>query len=388
MAASAHLRAANVEVHVFGEAMEFWQRQMPRGMWLRSSWEASSIADPEHSCTLDRYQSLLGARLATPLPLNDFLAYGKWFQGYAVPDLDRRRVTRVEPANPGFRILLADGEAFDVERLVVAGGIAPFAYRPPEFADLPPSLVSHSSEHSDLGCFAGQGVVVIGAGQSALESAALLREGGADVELIVRASQVRWIGRGQWLRRQAKPIRHLFYPPTDVGPPGLNQIVARPGLFRRLPEKLRQRIAYRSIRPAAQGWVKPRLTGVPITVGRRVERTGVTGKNLCLTLDDGSTRCVDHVLLATGYRVDVSRYSFLAPELARSADSGNGYPRLSAGFESSVPRLHFLGAPAAWSFGPLMRFVSGTGYAARALTRCVVAERSHTGKRTGGHPRR
>jgi hypothetical protein len=156
----------------------------------------------------------------------------------------------------------------------------------------------------------------------------------------------------------------------------LNQIVARPGLFRRLPNELQQRIAHRSIRPAAQGWVKPRLAGVPITIGRTVQRTGVTGKTLCLTLDDGSTRSVDHVLLATGYRVDVRRYSFLAPELVRSVDSGNGYPRLSAGFESSVPRLHFLGAPAAWSFGPLMRFVSGTGYAARSLTRCVLAQRS------------
>jgi hypothetical protein len=44
-----------------------------------------------------------------------------------------------------------------------------------------------------------------------------------------------------------------------------------------------------------------------------------------------------------------------------------GYPILGRGFESSIPGLHFLGAPAAWSFGPTMRFVSGSWYAARQL---------------------
>ena len=81
---------------------------------------------------------------------------------------------------------------------------------------------------------------------------------------------------------------------------------------------------------------------------------------------------VDHVLLATGYRVDILRHQFLAPDIGGAIRCVNGYPELVAGLESSVPGLHFLGAPAAWSFGPLMRFVSGTGYTARALTRCVV----------------
>ena len=376
MAASAHLRAADVAVVVFGEVMDFWQRHMPKGMWLRSSWEASHISDPERSLTLDRYQALHAIQLPTPVPLDCFVAYGQWFQRQAVPDVDRRRVVRVEPFGPGFRILLADGEPLQVERLVVAAGIGPFAHRPPEFDGLPPSLASHSSEQPDLGRFAGQRVVVVGGGQSALESAALLRENGAETEVLVRAPLVRWIGRGGWLRKQPRPIRHLFYPPTDVGPPVLNQIVARPGLFRRFPLKLQERIAYRSIRPAAQGWVRPRIGPVPITVGRVVQSARQKGERVRLALDDGSTRSVDHVLLATGYRVDLSCYSFLAPELVRSIDSRNGYPRLSPGFETSVPRLHFLGAPAASSFGPLMRFVSGTEYAARALTRCVLAQRS------------
>ena len=94
-----------------------------------------------------------------------------------------------------------------------------------------------------------------------------------------------------------------------------------------------------------------------------------------LALDDGTERWVDHVLLATGYRVDVTRYGFLAPDLVQTVRCVEGYPELGAGFESSVPGLHFLGAPAARSFGPLMRFVSGTWYAAPTLTHYIATTR-------------
>jgi hypothetical protein len=83
---------------------------------------------------------------------------------------------------------------------------------------------------------------------------------------------------------------------------------------------------------------------------------------------------VDHLLLATGYRVDVSRYAFLAPALRDALRTREGYPALAAGFESSVPGLHFLGTASAGTFGPLCRFVAGTKYTARELTRHVVSQ--------------
>jgi len=90
-----------------------------------------------------------------------------------------------------------------------------------------------------------------------------------------------------------------------------------------------------------------------------------------LKFSDGTERCADHVLLGTGYRVDIGHYSFLDPGLLASIRQVNGYPRLDAGFETSVPGLHFLGAPAAWSFGPLMWFVAGTEFASTALAQRV-----------------
>jgi FAD-dependent urate hydroxylase len=374
LAAVAHMRSAGLETRIFGKAMEFWQHQMPKGMFLRSSWEACHIADPHHALTLDAYQSQHAIQLPTPVPLKSFIKYGQWFQRQMAPDLDRRRVARIESTSSGFRILLKDGEVLQTQRVVIATGIAPFAYRPVQFDGLPQSLASHSSNHHELRRFAGQHVIVVGGGQSAIESAALLRESGADVEVIARAPYIRWLRRSAWLHRTPDLVRRLLYPPMDVGPPGLNQIVTRPDLFRRLPRKLQQRIAYRSIRPAATGWLLPRMGNVRITTGRKVVSATPVGEQLCITLDDGTKRDVDHALLATGYRVDISRYAFLSPELVRSVRRTDGYPQLTAGFESSVPGLHFLGAPAAWSFGPLMRFVSGTGYAGPALTRRIRGE--------------
>ena len=95
-------------------------------------------------------------------------------------------------------------------------------------------------------------MLVVGGGQSALESAALLSEAGATVEVITRAPRIRWLQRSAWLHRY---LGAVLYPPTDVGPPGLNWIVALPDLFRRFPAATQERIAYRSIRPAGAAWL-------------------------------------------------------------------------------------------------------------------------------------
>jgi hypothetical protein len=93
-----------------------------------------------------------------------------------------------------------------------------------------------------------------------------------------------------------------------------------------------------------------------------------------VTLDDGTQRLVDHVILGTGYRVDIGAYGFLAPELVAGVRQVNGYPLLGKGFESSLPGLHFLGAAAGRSYGPIMRFVSGSWYAGAQLAARVAQD--------------
>jgi Pyridine nucleotide-disulphide oxidoreductase len=378
LSAAAHLRTVKgLDVHPFGEPMSFWERNMPTGMLLRSGWAASHIADPDQSLTLDSYKAASGNHFSSPVPLDRFVDYGHWYRSHAVPNLDQRKIARVEPAADGFRLVLETGEAVLARRVVVAAGISSFTWRPPEFANLPGSLASHTSEHREFSKFAGKQVLVIGGGQSALESAALMHEIGAEVEIVARAPRIRWLGGlvSKAIHSGLGPtISKLLYAPTDVGPAGISQVVARPDLVRRFPRSIQDWLRSRSIRPAGARWLVERLRNVPMNLGRASVRASEVGGRVKVQLDDKSVRTVDHVLLGTGYRVDVSKYDFLDPKLANSIGRFGGYPRLTEGFESSIPRLHFLGAPAIWSFGPLMQFVVGTHYSSRALLRYIAGK--------------
>jgi hypothetical protein len=186
----------------------------------------------------------------------------------------------------------------------------------------------------------------------------------------VRGTGLKWVGVHYRLHHLG-PISWLLYSDRDVGPAGLSRLVSVPRLFRVLPREVQDRAAYRSIRPAVAGWLRPRLPGVRITFGRKVVSATSLASALRLVLSDGTDRVVDHVLLATGYRVDASKCEYLPQRLRSRLQTVNGYPILRRGLESSIAGLHFLGKPAAWSFGPLLGFVSGTEFAAKELVRSI-----------------
>jgi cation diffusion facilitator CzcD-associated flavoprotein CzcO len=367
LAAGAHLhQVAGLDVQVFGDPMEFWKAQMPTGMFLRSPWSASHISDPASQFTLGNYRSLLGREIPAPIPLDDFVGYGLWFQQNTVPGIMRQKVTSIQSDSSGFQLTLDNGTRWSARRLVIAGGIKPFARRPEQFAGLFPQFVTHSSDQRDVNQFQGKRVAVIGAGQSALESAALIFEAGAEVEVLVRESNIHWLG---WRAKLQKlgPISRLLYAPTDVGPAGVSRIVSIPNSVKYFPRSVQNWFRTRSLRPAGSRWLFERLKAVPIRTDCVVTSTKPTGEKLHLKLNDGGAREVDHVVLGTGYQIDISRYSFLSPELVQSIQRVNGFPKLNSGFETSVSGLHFLGAPSSWNFGPLMYFVAGTEFAARTL---------------------
>jgi hypothetical protein len=194
--------------------------------------------------------------------------------------------------------------------------------------------------------------------------------------VMVRAPQVRWLNELTEHKSQLdRALWAVKYPPTEVGPPGLNWLVWAPGVFRMFPRDIQRSVAYRCIRPAAAAWLRPRLNGVRIITGHEIVEAIQDAGQLELTLDDGTRRSYDHAMLATGYRIDVTRYDFLSSALLRGLSVTDGYPDLGPGLESSVRGLHFVGAAAARSFGPIMRFVAGGAYAARAVTQNVLRRR-------------
>lgn len=368
LSGAAYLKNRGQGVGIFGDPMSFWQSHMPAGMFLRSNWAASHLSDPLTKLTLDHFKADTGAQFSQPIPLQNFVGYGKWFQQQAVPDLDRRQVKLVEKNGSGFKVTLGDGDVAKSRRVVVATGIAPFPWSPKEFEGFPKTKVSHSSDHCDLSRFQGQQVVVIGGGQSALDAARLLKGFDAVPEVVAKQKVIRWVGQNAWLHRLGI-ISRCLYSNFDVGPAGISRLVGFPNLFRKLPRSLQDRIGQRAVRPAGTGWQRPFLEKVPMTLDCRVTSAGMRCEKVHLKLSNGTERLVDHVIVATGYRVDTARYGFLCPTIQQTLKTVHGYPVLARGLESSIDGLHFVGKPAAWSFGPLLNFVSGTHFAGAELVR-------------------
>lgn len=390
LSAAAHLKCLPGDLRVFGEPMSFWQCNMPKGMLLRSpKGAACDLIDPENRFTLGAFQKALrcalhrkappsitdpfyAAKFEGQVPLEDFIQYGHWFREKAGIQVERRTVTQIDQNGKGFHVRFQDGETVSARRVVVAAGIQPFAYKPPVFEGFSSCLVSHTSEHSDLRKFQGKEVLVIGAGQSALENAVLLYEAGAHVEVFVRERSVWWLGLSRgWMRRRY--IAPLLYGKGDVGPAVLSQVIQRPPMYRLLPRYLQNRWGQRAIRPAPTNWVWARAKNIPIHTSCFVVQAETAGERLRVRLNDGTERTVDHVMLGTGYKVDISRYSFLSPSLVEKIKRVDGFPCLGEGLESvSVPGLHFIGVAAMWSYGPLMRFVAGTEFVCRSLQRRIA----------------
>jgi hypothetical protein len=137
--------------------------------------------------------------------------------------------------------------------------------------------------------------------------------------------------------------------------------------------------------PSGAWWLRERVDGrVPVHVRHRLERASVDGDEVTLTFAGPGgvwrTAAFDHVMAATGYRVDVDALEFLDGGLRRQiARTAGTWPALGPGFGSSVPGLYFTGLAAAATFGPLMRFVAGTEFAARRVAVAVTRQRTAAG---------
>jgi hypothetical protein len=102
---------------------------------------------------------------------------------------------------------------------------------------------------------------------------------------------------------------------------------------------------------------------------------------LTFSAQDGTERehVTEHVIAATGYKVDLGRLGFLGDELRSQIRSVKATPILSSDFQSSVAGLYFLGPASANSFGPVMRFAFGADFTARRITKHltrVISRRS------------
>ncbi len=390
LSVAAHLNGAGLRCRQFGLPMYLWRTAMPQGMFLKSQGFASSLSDPDGTHTLGdfcRETSRHYADYGLPVPLETFVSYGKWFQQHWVPDVEEVLVTDVAPMDDHYLLALSTGDKLRARNVVVATGLEYFPRVPDQLTHLPSELCSHSTDHDDLDFFCGRDVVVVGAGQSAMEAAALLNEGGASVRLVCRAPHLVW--NGSPLSRDRSLVRRLREPEAGLGSGWSTWFYSQqPKLFRQLPARARVRLARTALGPAGAWWLRSRVEGeLPVLAGHQVRRAESDGEHVRLELDggdEGSTELVvDHVIAATGFRPDVARLPFLSQSLSCQLRTLDRTPSVGREFESSMRGLFFVGPTVAPSFGPVMRFVYGADCAARQVTRRITANIARRGAMMG-----
>jgi hypothetical protein len=380
LSVAAHLRRHGLPFRIFGSPMQSWRSNMPAGMFLKSEGWASGLSDPAGSFTLKAHCEQYGlsyGEYGVPVPLEMFFGYGLRFQQRFVPDVEDTQVLALHRSPHGYELQTATGEVLAARSVVVAVGISHFRYIPQRLAHLPRELVSHTSHHRSFGALSGRDVTVIGGGQSALETAALAREQGANVRVLVRQPRLVWNAiPHQGPRPLARRLRH---PRTGLGDGWRLLFYANsPGTFHRLPKRTRVRAVRTALGPAGAWWLKERVLGqLPVLTGHTVVGAEADGNRLRLRVQRDDGRVIDqtteHLIAGTGYRVDLGRLPLLGDQLRGRLRMVAGAPALSSSFEASAPDLYFVGLASAHSFGPVMRFLHGADYSARRLAGHLLA---------------
>ncbi|MGB9365161.1 MAG: NAD(P)-binding domain-containing protein [Xanthobacteraceae bacterium] len=375
---AAHLRAKGIEALIIGKPMSSWRSHMPAGMVLKSEAFASCLSDPERANTVEAYFRSRGKAYrpaGNPFAMSDFIDYADWFRRQCAPDVLDAELIALRPAENGFELEMRGGRLFSAKRVILATGHVNFAYTPETLTHLPSALVSHTRDHSDLTHLAHLDVTIIGRGQSALETAALLHELGANVRVLARAPTVAWNSDPNAPHSFLSRLRN---PEAGLGPGWYSLAISElPKAFFRLPLQTRDRIFRTGWGPSGAWWLKERVLGqIPLITSRTVAHATEKKGKVELILNAGSeTIQTDHVIAATGYKVDLARLPFLDAQTRARIATFDGSPRLSPAFESTIPGLHFVGLASAQSFGPVMRFVYGAKHAATIMTHHVAAAR-------------
>jgi len=238
---------------------------------------------------------------------------------------------------------------------------------PAALAALPAHLASHTFDHRTVDQFKGMDTVVVGAGASSVNHAYELLEAGADVTLLARGGRISYHDLPN--PKAASAYELLTNPPAPFGQGWRSLLVARlPQIFYRLPRHLRDRAIRSHLKPAAGWFMRDKVMGkVPEILGQKITSAWEENGKAHIALSDGRRISCDHVFAGTGYRMDLNRLPFLSTRvrqaIARTGCTLNVTPR----FETDLDGLYALGPLAMENFGPLLRFVCGTSFAAPRL---------------------
>ena len=250
---ASHLADRNIAHRIFGQPMAFWTQIARAGArrYLKSYCFGTNISSPRPGFAFADYNEPRGLETFEPCSIANFAEYGRWFQESQVDWIEPVNVANVRRLRHGFILTLSNGDEFEASDVIVATGLANFAKMPHALRTLPGAVAMHTANVDGFAAFQGLEVAVVGAGQSALEAAALLHEAGASPRLLIRDPSIRWMTRGS---RTPTPWQRIRSPISTLGGgPKAWAFTQAPGAFHRLPSARATSSLRTSFRPRAHG---------------------------------------------------------------------------------------------------------------------------------------
>lgn len=370
LSTAAHVQASGLNVAIFGKPLYLWKNHMPKGMLLRSIWWASMLSDPKRKYDLPQFAKQHNTTIPHPLPMDMFLDYALWFQKNVVPNVDETYIKNITKKDNFFHVTLEDGREIQSKTIVMACGLAYYVHVPDEFVKLPAKFVTHTYDYGKFDHLEGKNIVIIGGGQSALETAAIMHENGIHIEIVTRKS-INWLHPDN---RTRGFIECLVAPDAGIGAGWINRILeVYPYLFQKLPRKIKDRHLNGRGKhgPAGSFWLKSRLKNVTIHQNEPVKNVEIKNNTIVLTLNSGKIIQADHVILATGYKADLHKLYMIDKNLRSLIKVYKGMPVLNKFFESNIRGLYFVGYSSHMSFGPLFRFIVGADATAKRVSKAI-----------------
>ncbi|OIN59248.1 NAD(P)-binding domain-containing protein [Arsenicibacter rosenii] len=365
LALAAYLQHQQAGYLVVGKPMEFWQKHMPAGMYLRSGtdWHL----DPDNVFTIERYAASRGESpdSVMPVSLEWYLGYTCWFMDQIKPNIRETYVQQLSKDEDRFTALLTNGTVIQADQVVLATGFGYFPHEPePVKALLPTGRYRHAVDAVDMAAYRDKRVLLIGGRQSAFEWAALLAEAGAEAIHLTYRHHTPAFAEADW--SWVSPL--------------VDRIVDEPAWFRNAATDEQETHRYRlwaEGRLKVEPWLAGRLPADKVFLHPQTQLQSAKENpdhSLTITLSSGETFLIDDIILATGYQVNINRLPYLAPGLLAQIDQTNGFPQLNTVFESSVPGLYFSSFPAGNDFGPFFGFTIAVRAAAQVIGQAATGK--------------
>ena len=364
LAMSAHAKYLGIEHVIVGKTMEFWKEHMPEGMLLRS--DSRWHLDPENEHTIDKFLELNGLTYndVEPLSVQFYLSYVQWFIEKKQIEVFETYVQKLEEDTDGFKAYLDNGITIHAKFVVIAIGLQYFKFLPGSLLkDLPQGSYTHSCDFVDMKSMKNKRVLILGGRQSAFEWAALLHEAGAKAVYLSYRHDTPQFTQSDWAWIN----------------PMIDHIAEEPLWFRELPLQEQENISkklWAEGRLKLEPWLAKRIKKDTIKLlpsTRLLSCVRIESGELKIMFDKAPNITADHIILATGFKVNIHNVPFLREgNILAKLSVRNDFPEIDEYFQTNITGLFITSMAAGQDFGPFFGFTIAVRTSAKLIGKCIM----------------